>query len=85
MTGDAECIRHDVIIMGGGLAGLCLSIQLKNRLPDLDILVIERRTHPVPEATHKIGESCVEIAANYFDTVPHEDVAGNCPLHQTRV
>ena len=51
MTGDADCIRHDVIIMGGGLAGLCLSIQLKNRLPDLDILVIERRTHPVPEAT----------------------------------
>ncbi len=61
--------HYDVVIMGGGLAGLCLSLQLKQRLPELRILIIERRAHPVPEATHKIGESSVEIAANYFDTV----------------
>ena len=66
---DSACSQYDVIIMGGGLAGLCLSLQIKNRLPDLNILVIERRTHPVPQAAHKIGESSVEIAANYFDTV----------------
>jgi hypothetical protein len=32
-------------------------------------VVVERRRHPVPAATHKVGESSVEIAANYFDTV----------------
>ena len=60
---------HDVIIMGGGLAGLTLALQLRQRIPELDILVLERRPHPVPEATHKVGESSVEIGANYFDTV----------------
>ncbi len=56
-------------ILGGGLAGLTLAIQLRRELPDLDIHVIERRRHPVPEAAHKVGESTVEIGANYFDTV----------------
>jgi len=69
MNAGTESSRYDVVIMGGGLAGLCLSLQLKQRVPRLRILVIERRAHPVPEATHKVGESSVEIAANYFDTV----------------
>ena len=34
-----------------------------------DVLVLERRRHPVPEAAHKVGESSVEIGAHYFDTV----------------
>ena len=60
---------HDVIIMGGGLAGLTLALQLRQRLPDLDVLVLERRAHPVPEACHKVGESTVEIGARYFAEV----------------
>ena len=60
---------HDVVIMGGGLAGLTLALQLKQRFADLDVLVIERRTHPVPQATHKVGESSVEIGAHYFSQV----------------
>jgi 2-polyprenyl-6-methoxyphenol hydroxylase-like FAD-dependent oxidoreductase len=58
-----------VLILGGGLAGLTLALQLRTRDPSLRIGVIERRRHPVPEAAFKIGESTVEIGAWYFSDV----------------
>jgi flavin-dependent dehydrogenase len=61
--------RVDVTILGGGLAGLTLAIQLRRQLPALSVRIIERRQHPVPLAAHKVGESSVEIGAQYFDTV----------------
>lgn len=60
---------HDVIVMGGGLAGLTLALQLRERSPGIEVLVLERNAHPVPEAAHKVGESSVELAAHYFDSV----------------
>lgn len=60
---------YDAVILGGGLAGLTLAIQLRQKFAALQILVIERRNHPVPPAAHKVGESSVEIGAHYFDTV----------------
>lgn len=60
---------YDVVIMGGGLAGLSLSIQLKRAAPQLGILVAERSPHPPPDATFKVGESTIEGAAHYFRNV----------------
>jgi flavin-dependent dehydrogenase len=59
----------DVAILGGGLAGLTLAIQLRQRNPRLTVSVIERRAHPVPEGAFKVGESTVEIGAHYFSHV----------------
>lgn len=59
----------DVAILGGGLAGLTLAIQLKMQDPSLRVAVLERRAHPVPEAAFKVGESTVEIGAYYFAEV----------------
>ncbi|HZF96979.1 MAG TPA: tryptophan 7-halogenase [Pseudoxanthomonas sp.] len=59
----------DVLILGGGLAGLSLAIQLKQRDAAAAVTVIERRRHPVREAAFKVGESTVEIGAHYFADV----------------
>jgi len=56
----------DVAILGGGLAGLTLALQLRDRFADLSIRVLERHAHPVTPGAHKVGESTVEIGAHYF-------------------
>jgi flavin-dependent dehydrogenase len=57
---------REVVVLGGGLAGLSLAIQLRRQDPATDVLVLERHAHPVPEAAFKVGESTVEIGAHYF-------------------
>ncbi|MFD0738728.1 NAD(P)/FAD-dependent oxidoreductase [Lysobacter koreensis] len=64
-----ESRATDVAILGGGLAGLSLAIQLKQREPSLGVVVLERHAHPVREAAFKVGESTVEIGAHYFADV----------------
>ncbi|HQV72946.1 MAG: tryptophan 7-halogenase [Dokdonella sp.] len=75
----SENLKADVVILGGGLAGLCLALQLRQRFADLAIVVLERNAHPLPVAAHKVGESKVEIGAHYLaDTLglrPHLDTA----------
>ena len=57
---------ESVVILGGGLAALSLSLQLKKKQPDLKILILEKHSYPPPQAAFKVGESTVEIAAMYF-------------------
>lgn len=61
--------NNDLTILGGGLAGLSLALQVRQALPQASITVLEKRQHPVPEAAHKVGESTVEVAAHYFGRV----------------
>ncbi|MFI6044692.1 NAD(P)/FAD-dependent oxidoreductase [Nocardia sp. NPDC051321] len=56
-------------VIGGGIAGLTLALQLRRSRPDTTIVVLERQDHPVPETTHKVGESTVEIAGYYLREV----------------
>ncbi len=62
-----KVIEKDVVIAGGGLAGLTLAHQLKNSTPELDILVLEKNRFPIPEKTAKVGESTVEIGSRYLN------------------
>lgn len=63
----------DVIICGGGLAGLMLARQLRRNLPELRVVLIERTARPLPEAAHKVGESSVELACQYFESLGLRD------------
>lgn len=62
-------MKQAVTILGGGLAGLTLARQVSQEHPDANILILEKQLHPVPEATHKVGESSVEIGAHYLARV----------------
>jgi flavin-dependent dehydrogenase len=61
--------KYDVIVLGGGLAGLTLSIQLKRINPGITILVLERRESGAATAAHKVGESTVELGSHYLREV----------------
>ena len=56
--------RCDVLIAGGGLAGLTLALHLRQQTPKLSVVVLERRPLPCPISAHKVGESTVEIGAH---------------------
>lgn len=59
----------DTLIIGGGVAGMTLALQLMQESPDSSVAVVERATYPVRESAHKVGESTVEIAAHYLRDV----------------
>lgn len=54
--------EYDVLIMGGGWAGLCLARQLRREMPELSLVVLDSAT----EYKGKVGEATVEITGNYF-------------------
>jgi flavin-dependent dehydrogenase len=57
---------HDVCVAGGGAAALTLALEIRRARPATRILVIEPNVHPVPEVTHTVGESTVEVSAHYL-------------------
>ena len=61
--------NYDTIILGGGLAGLTLAMQLKQQNPEIKVLVLEKRDGDAPDAAHKVGESTVELATHYLREV----------------
>lgn len=61
--------NYDVVICGGGLAGLTLARHMRRELPELSVAVVEPEKRPLREACHKVGESSVEIGAHFFEHV----------------
>lgn len=61
--------EYDVVILGGGLAGLTLALQLVQEEPNMKIAVLEMRKNAAPDAAHKVGESTVELGTYYLREV----------------
>lgn len=63
---DEPPVDHDVSIIGGGTAALTLALEIRAARPATRILVVEPNAHPIPEVTHTVGESTVEVSAHYL-------------------
>lgn len=61
--------NFDVIIMGAGLAGSTLALQLVNSNPELSIAIFTKHSFPLEEGTGTVGESTVEIASHYLANI----------------
>ena len=59
--------HHDVVIIGGGLAGQALARQLLLET-DKTILMLEKQ-HELPQRHQKVGESSVQLAGYYYSRV----------------
>ena len=57
---------HDVSIVGGGVAALTLALEIHCVRPTTRVVIVEPNTHPVAEITHTVGESTVEVSAQYL-------------------
>ncbi|WP_279605363.1 NAD(P)/FAD-dependent oxidoreductase [Aetokthonos hydrillicola] len=60
---------YDVVICGGGLAGLSLARQLKMTMPELSVLILEKTSGEVPVSPYKVGESLDETSNFYLSNI----------------
>ena len=67
--------QTDVVVLGGGLAGLSLAIQLRQRDPSIAVTVLERRTHPVREAAFEVGEPSADARVDLARFVGHGSIS----------
>lgn len=65
---DKDANSYDVIIIGGGIAGSTLALQICKEIPDATVCVVERRKEISDLVAYKVGESCSELGASYLSS-----------------
>ncbi len=58
--------EYDIIICGGGLAGLTLARQISREIPHASLLLVEGLGDKLTTKAIQVGESTIELSANYL-------------------
>src|SRR3954470_8296124 len=58
----------DILIIGAGLAGLCLARQVLLAAPEKRILMVDRLPE-IPSPKQKVGEATVQVSGYYYSRV----------------
>lgn len=65
--------HYDHIVVGSGIVGLSVAIELKQRYPGAGVLVLERGLLPTGASTRNAGFACMGSATELLDDLQHID------------
>lgn len=68
--------NYDVVIIGGGLAGLTLASQLLRDIPDISICLIHDAKFPNEETAFKVGEATIDLGGYYLRELLGDEYLG---------
>ena len=63
--------RYDHIVIGSGIVGLSVAIELKEAYPESSVLVLERGLLPTGASTRNAGFACMGSATELLDDLQH--------------
>lgn len=76
--------RYDHIVIGAGIVGLSMAIELKDKFPAKRVLVLERGLLPTGASTRNAGFACMGSATELLDDLQHTTEMEAVELFQWR-
>lgn len=76
--------HYDHIVIGAGIVGLSVGIELKERFPAASVLVLERGLLPTGASTRNAGFACMGSATELLDDLQHTSETEVVALFEAR-
>lgn len=77
-------MHYQHIVVGAGIVGLSVAIELKERFPHDSVLVLERGLLPTGASTRNAGFACMGSVTELLDDLTHSSDAGVVSLFKLR-
>lgn len=77
-------LHYDHIVVGAGIVGLHVAIELKERYPDQRVLVLERSLFPFGASTRNAGFACMGSLTELLDDLKTHTPEEVCSLFERR-